>query len=136
MPYSKRIVLHFPQRLVDRPIMSRLVRDYDLDFNILKAFVSPEEEGHLVLEIIGKKENLSQGLKFLQELGIKTQPLSKDIKRNEKKCTHCGVCIPLCPTGALFYEPKTYRVIFDESKCIACELCIKPCPPRAMEVHF
>ena len=49
---SKRIVLHFPKRLVDRPIVSRLVKDYNLDFNILKAFFTSEgEEGLMVLEI-------------------------------------------------------------------------------------
>jgi len=51
MNVSKRIVLHFPKRMVDRPIVSRLVKDYDLDFNILKALVTPEEEGLLVLEL-------------------------------------------------------------------------------------
>ena len=41
MAISKRIVLHFPKRLVDRPIVSRLVKDYNLDFNILKALITP-----------------------------------------------------------------------------------------------
>jgi len=43
MNVSKRIVLHFPKRLVDRPIVSRLVKDYDLEFKILKALVTTEE---------------------------------------------------------------------------------------------
>ncbi|MBU4414418.1 MAG: 4Fe-4S binding protein, partial [Proteobacteria bacterium] len=64
------------------------------------------------------------------------QPLSKDIKRNEKKCTHCGACVPICPTEALVVDPKTRRVDFYSEKCIACELCINACPPRAMELHF
>ena len=33
MAVSKRIVLHFPKRLVDQPIVSRLVKDFELDFN-------------------------------------------------------------------------------------------------------
>ena len=52
MTVSKSIVLHFPSRLVDRPIVSRLVRDFNLDFNILKASVTPEEEGLLVLDVL------------------------------------------------------------------------------------
>ena len=56
MAVSKRIVLHFPRRLVDRPIVSRLVRDFNLDFNILKASVTPDEEGLLVLELPGDSE--------------------------------------------------------------------------------
>jgi len=34
---TRKVVLHFPQRLVDRAIVSRLVREHNLDFNILKA---------------------------------------------------------------------------------------------------
>ncbi len=37
MTVSKRIVLHFPQRITNRPIVSRLVKDYNFGFNILKA---------------------------------------------------------------------------------------------------
>jgi len=133
---SKRIVLHFPSKLVDRPIISNLVKDYALDFNILKASVTPNEEGILVLELSGKEEDFDKGIKYLKKVGVKVQPLSKDIKRNEERCTHCGVCVPLCPTNALIYDVKTHRVDFHDNKCIACEICIKACPVRAMRIHF
>ncbi len=45
MAVAKRIVLHFPKRLVDRPIVYHLIKDYNLEFNILKAQATPEEEG-------------------------------------------------------------------------------------------
>lgn len=133
---TKKIVLRFPQNLVDQPIICRLVKDYNLDFNILKASVTPEEEGLLVLELSGEEEKYQEGLKFLQKIGLKIQLLSQDITRNEERCTHCGACVTICPTQALKFDTKTREVIFDNSKCIACELCIKACPPRAMEVHF
>jgi ferredoxin len=133
---SKRIVLKFPHRLVDQPIIYRMVKDFDLQFNILKAYVTPDEEGLLVLELTGEDKNFEKALKFVESLGVKTQPLSKDIKRNEEKCTHCGACVPICPAGALVIDPDTRKVNFYGDKCIACELCIKACPPRAMELHF
>jgi len=133
---TKKVVLRFPQSLVDQPIICRLVKDFDLEFNILKASVTPEEEGLLVLELKGVEKKLQEGLKFLKKIGLKIQSLSQDITRNEEKCTHCGACVNICPTSALSFEPVTRRVNFDSSKCIACELCIKACPPRAMEVHF
>jgi ferredoxin len=133
---SKRIVLHFPQKLVDRPIVYRLVKDYNLEFNILKAYVTPEEEGLLVLEIRGKEENYKKGIQYLTETGVKIQPISQDITRNEKKCINCGVCVPICPTQALVLEPSTRKVSFHDDKCIACKLCIRACPYRAMEVKF
>ncbi len=136
MAISKRIVLRFPRRLVDRPIVSRLVKDFNLDFNILKASVTPEEEGLLVLELSGKREDYDKGIKYLTKSGVKIQSLSQDVTRNEERCTHCGACITICPTGAFELEPSTRRVNFDNEKCLACGICIKTCPPRAMELHF
>ena len=136
MTVSKRIVLHFPKRLVERPIVSRLVRDFDLDFNILKALVTPEEEGLLVLELSGEQEEYDKGIRYLTETGVKIQSLSQDVLRNEARCTHCGACITICPSGAFELDPVTKQVYFYDEKCVACGLCIKACPPRAMEVHF
>jgi len=136
MAVSKRIVLRFPRRLVDRPIVSRLVKDYDLDFNILKASVTPDEEGLLVLELSGKQDDYDKGIGYLTKTGVKIQSLSQDVTRNEERCTHCGACITVCPAGAFELEPVTRRVNFLNEKCLACGLCIKACPPRAMELHF
>ena len=133
---SKRIVLHFPHRQVDKPIVYHLVKDYNLKFNILKAYVTPQEEGLMVLELSGTKEDYAKGIKFLEDSGVKIQPLSQDVIRNEAKCTDCGVCVPICPTGALVVDSITRKVQFYDNKCIACELCVKVCPTRAMEVHF
>ena len=133
---SKKIVLHFPRQMGDQPIVYKLVKDYDLQFNILKASVTPDEEGLMVLELIGEKENFDKGIKYLESSGVKIQPLSRDIVRNEEKCTHCGVCVPICPTAALYTDEATRKVIFKHEKCIACELCVKICPPHAMDVHF
>ena len=132
----ERIVLKFPHRLVDQPIVYKMVKDYDLQFNILKAYVTPREEGLLVLELTGEDKKFNKAIAFAKSLGVSVQPLSKDIKRNETKCTHCGACVPICPTEALVIDPKTRKVEFYSEKCIACELCIKACPPRAMELDF
>ena len=133
---SRRIVLKFPHRLVEQPIIYRMVKDYDLEFNILKAYITPKEEGLLVLELTGEDKSFNEAISYVKKLGVSVQPLSKDIKRNEEKCTHCGACVPICPTEALVVDPKTRKVEFYSEKCIACELCIKACPPRAMELHF
>ncbi len=136
MVVSKRIVLRFPHRLVDRPIVYRLIKDYDLEFNILKALVTPEEEGLLVLELSGEQLDYDKGIKYLTKAGVKIQSLSQDFIRNEERCTHCGACVTICPTYAFDIDPITRQVKFYNEKCVACGLCIKACPPRAMEVHF
>ena len=133
---SKRIVLTFPHELLDQPIVYKLVKEFDLVFNILQAKITPKEEGLMVLELKGKKENYAEGIKYLTGLGVKIQPLSQDVTRDDAKCTHCGACISVCPTEALHIDKKSMKVIFDSDKCIACELCVRACPPRAMIVKF
>jgi ferredoxin len=133
---SKRIVLHFPKRLGDQPLVYKLVKDYNLEFNILKAYITPQEEGLMVMELRGSQHDFDLGIAYLEGCGVKIQPLSQDVIRNEAKCTDCGVCVPICPTGALQVDPATRKVIFYDDKCVACEACVKICPPRAMEVHF
>jgi len=133
---SRKIVLKFPQNLVDEPIVCGLVKGYDLEFNILKAHVTPKEEGRMVLEIRGKRDSFDKGIKYLKGVGVGVQPLSLDIIRDDVRCIHCGACTAVCPSGALALDRKTWMVNFRNEKCIACELCIKACPVRVMEVRF
>jgi len=136
MAVSKKIVLRFPKRIVERPIIYRLVKDYDLEVNILQASISPEKEGLLVLELKGDQKKYDNGVQYLMKTGVRIQSLSQDVTRNEERCTHCGACVTICPTGAFEVDPHTKIVNFLNEKCIACGLCIKGCPPRAMELHF
>ncbi len=133
---SRKIVLHFPSRLVDQPIVYRLIKEFDLSFNILKASVIPNEEGFVLVEISGEQDNYDRGIKYLTKTGVKIEALSQNVLRNEERCTHCGACVNVCPTGAFEVDNETRRVAFIDEKCIACGLCIKACPPRAMELHF
>lgn len=134
---SRKIVLTFPKEKIDKPIVYKLIKDFNIVFNILKASITPDQEGHMVLELTGDKAEVDKGIKCLKDQGVSIQPLSRDIKVNWDKCTHCTACVSICPTDALYIKDrKTMEVAFDPEKCIACELCIRPCPPRAIEVHF
>ena len=136
MAVSRKIVLHFPRRIVDRPIVSRLVRAYCLDFNILKAQFTPDEEGLMVLELTGEQKNYDEGISYLTKAGVRIQSLSQNVLRNEVRCTHCGACVTVCPSGVFGLDPQTREISFTGDKCVACGLCLKACPPRAMELHF
>ncbi|MBC8231685.1 4Fe-4S binding protein [bacterium] len=131
---SNRVVLHFPRDISNQPIIYRLVKEYDLMFNILQARIDPDEEGLLILELSGSRENYAEGIKYLQSQGVGFQLLSQDIFRNEDRCTHCGACTVMCPTEALSMNREEMTVEFDSTKCIACMLCMRMCPQRAIEV--
>lgn len=130
----KRIVLRFDASIADQPIIYRLVSDYGLVVNILKANVNPQKEGTMVMELTGKKHN--EGLEYLREQGVQVHTLTENIIRNEEKCTSCGACTAICPSGALYLERPSMQVHFNSDRCVVCHLCTKVCPVRAMEVHF
>ena len=136
MSISRKIVLRFPSNLVDQPIIYKLAKDFDLVFNILKASVTPKEEGLLVLELKGERETFDSGLGYLSGVGVLVEPLVQDVTRREDRCTHCGACVTICPVGAFKVEARSREIAFLETDCIACELCIRACPVRAMEVRL
>ncbi len=134
--YAKMIVLRFPREVVDKPIVTNLVRNYNLTFNILKATIFPRKEGLMVMELRGNKKDYDKGIEYLQRLGVKVDTIAQDVRRDEEICYQCGACTAVCPTGALEIERPSMRVVFNSDKCSACELCVKACPTRAMTVSF
>jgi len=136
MTVTRRVVLRFPRALLDKPIVYRLIKDYNLVFNILRANVTPKEQGLLVLEISGEEQDYERATKYLADLDVGVQFLDQDVIRNDDKCTHCGACTAVCPTGSLSLDRGTMQVIFDPALCVACERCIPACPTNAMEVRF
>ena len=100
MAISKRIVMHFSKKVVESPIVCRLAKDFDLEFNIIRASISPEEEGLLILELIGERAEYDRGIRFLVETGVKIESLDQNVIRNSERCTDCGACVTICPTGA------------------------------------
>lgn len=133
---KKRIILRFKRNTIDKPIVYRLVKDYDLIFNILRANILPRAESMMVMEIEGTEENFNKGIEYLRSLNIDTEPMEQDINRDETKCVHCGVCTSVCAPNALHIDRKTMKVQFDYERCVACELCVKVCPVRAMNEFF
>lgn len=133
---ARRVVFRYPPHLIDVPIVSRLAREFNLEFNVLRANITPDAEGLMVLGLEGTEQDLEQGLAWVEQHGVAVQPLEKDVVRADEKCTECGACLTICPTQALYRDPATQHIYFDPDKCIACELCVPACPPRAMQVSF
>jgi len=130
--YSKILILRFPRAEVRKPIVCSLARDYDLTFNILNATILPRKEGIMVLELSGIRKNFRNGVSYLKSQGVHVKNASQEIKRNNQKCTHCGACTAVCPTGALSVIRPDMHVEFNQKACSVCELCVTACPSRAM----
>ena len=133
---KKRIILRFKRRTIDKPIVYRLAKDFDLVYNILRANVSPRAESMMVMEIEGDEERFREGMEYLRGFDVSVEPIGQDISRNEERCVHCGLCASVCAPGALDIDRESMRVQFDYDRCVACELCVKVCPVKAMHVYF
>ncbi|MCR4400984.1 MAG: NIL domain-containing protein [Syntrophomonadaceae bacterium] len=132
-----RIVCFFTAAQSEQPIIYRLVKDYDLVLNILKADINPQKEGFLVVELTGLKKNYTQGIRYLRDLGVRVEPLSQTVVWQEEVCIQCGACASFCPTGALAIKDRRDMLVsFDNSKCVICGMCLDCCPTRAVKLHF
>lgn len=130
---QRKVYLHFSNQLVDKPVISTLVRKYDVDINILEARITPNEEGSMFIEASGTAENLDSAFGYLVSSGVTVSVKPRRLSWDEDICTSCGACIAQCLPRALDTDPETGKVEYDEEKCIACMLCIPACPYGAVE---
>ena len=134
--YARMLVLRFSKEIVDKPIITNLVRTYNLTFNMLKAQIYPHKEGIVVLELQGTRHDYEKGIQYLKDVGVVIESVAQGIRRDDERCYQCGACTAVCPTGALHIRRPAMEVLFESERCSACELCVKACPARAMIVTF
>ena len=114
--YTRIYILRFPKEIVDQPIICHLVRQFDVEFNILKATILPQHEGVMILELRGHRENIKKGLNYLKGLDVKAESIATSIHRDDGKCFQCGACTGICPTGALSLKRPEMAVIFEPER--------------------
>jgi L-aspartate semialdehyde sulfurtransferase ferredoxin len=129
---KKNIMLIFKHDIMYKPIIYRLACDFNMVFNILEAKILPKQEGRLILELQGTKEQIDRSIKYMLDEQVKVEILADRIKRDEKLCVQCGACTAVCRTDALSISRPGMEVLFNPEKCVACGLCKKACPVKAM----
>lgn len=130
----KVVYLTFPPETSGNPLVCDLAGVYKLRFSILKAQITPRQEGQMTIEISGQNAAFEEGLQYLKEHGVGVVPAAQRVSRDEAACIHCGVCTALCPTKALALDRETRLVTFDAETCSACGMCTKICPVKAMDI--
>ena len=133
---KKKFVLSFPEKSVTKPITYKLVKEFDLEFNILRAEITPEVEGKMLIELKGDDEMITGATRYLEGVGITIKEAAKDIIIDRESCVNCGECTSVCITRALSLDENTKKLQFNKDKCILCELCLDCCPVRAIRVNI
>ncbi len=88
-------------------------------------------KGHIESAFGGAIKNISMGLASrAQKQRMHADAHPRLIK---KKCTRCGVCAEVCPTGAAVL-PREADPTYDLKTCIGCSQCIALCPQMALKI--
>lgn len=134
---TKKWMLFFPKCECEKPIIYHLVQDHNLIVNVYRAKVTPEEEGYLVLDVTGTEKDIEKAMAFVKTFDVTVNTTGKGVTRDDEKCTHCGHCVPHCPTDALHIkDTATREVLYNEAHCIECLACIRVCPYAACASAF
>ena len=130
-----KLVLTFPPSKVEEPVTYHLIKDYDLMVNILRASIDPLQQGRMVVDLSGDKDQISRGLDYLRQCGVGVEPLTGEIRHRKELCTSCTACVPFCPTKALEVDRKSWLVSYDPEKCVVCHSCVEVCIYSAVEIY-
>lgn len=129
---SKNVLLIFNKKIMYKPLIYRLAKDFDVIFNVLEAKILPKLEGRLILELRGAENSVDSSIDYLIREGVVVETLVDRIVRDDDRCIHCGACTSVCRVDALSIDRDTMKVRFDHDKCVACGLCKIACPVGAM----
>ncbi len=134
---TRRILLGFPPGETEKPIVSHLVKDYDLEINIFRAKVTPEEHGYLVLDVSGSEDGIRRGMEWVRTCNVSVNESTVGVAWSAERCTHCGNCVPHCPTKALrIADQRSRTVSFSAGDCVECLACLTNCPYGACSSLF
>lgn len=67
----------FPQNLIREPIICQMAKKFDVVFNLRRAKVT-DTIGEIALELEGDPATLEKSLKWLDSIGVKVNPITKD----------------------------------------------------------
>ena len=76
---TQRLELVFPEKLIKKPIIYQLVKEYDVIPNIRRASVD-ETFGQIILELSGEEEALERAYDYLREIGVEIEFLDSFVE--------------------------------------------------------
>ena len=133
---KKRVTLTFPKQSVRMPITYRLAKDFNVAANIIRAQVTPNQVGTLVVELQGDIDQIGAAIEWMEELSVQVSARQGEIVIDGDLCVHCGLCTGVCPTESLTLHPETFELQFAQSACIVCEQCVPTCPVSAISTSL
>lgn len=129
---ARKLLLSYSVQKAKEPILTSVIKDTGLAFNILYAELGAGG-GEILLSIEAPDKDVNKAIELFKRRGVQVKEVKRAIQLDRDSCFDCGACLSLCPSGAL-YQTKDKSVELDEDKCVYCELCVPSCPVRALKL--
>lgn len=133
---KEKFYLSYSQTAVGEPLIYTIIKRFDVMVNILRAEVTPGQEGRLLLEFEGSEKSIGEAMIYLETQEVTCLPSSRAILWRQDDCVDCGACTGVCFSGALSLDPASARLTLDRELCIGCGLCVKACPFKLFSLAF
>ena len=125
-----KIILKFPQKIMQNPLLAEVVLETGVLINIDRAFVDPAI-AEIVIDVPDdKKEKVVDAFR---QRGVDVRELDTPLFFDEAECVQCGACVSVCPVE-VFKLNDDRTISIDLKQCILCRTCLTMCPQGALKV--
>lgn len=118
------------RRLIDAGSIDRLESLREVDGEKISAIMERERERSL--------DYLDNAIKGAVKACDEKKPVTC-VLSDEEKCTGCGACESVCPTGAVSmgYNRNGFAIpVIDAAKCVHCGKCLRTCPVQGKPLEL
>ena len=125
-----KIVLRFPQKIIQDPLLADVVLETGVRINIDRAFVDPSI-GEIVIDV--PDERVEEVAAAFRRRGTEVREMDTPIVFDEAECVQCGACVSVCPVEVFEYmEDRTISI--NLKRCVLCKTCVAMCPHGALKI--
>ncbi len=133
IPMEKKFKITYNESNVLGSVPYVLVKEFDLTPNVLKANISGDGSGFMIISVVGNGDVIDRAMKRVEEIGYIVCPMENHIHKDDEKCWSCGACVSVCPTKSIVVDDE-YHVIVNYDSCIACGSCVDACSVKALRL--
>ena len=124
-----KIVLKFPQEIMQGPLLADVVLETGVRINIDRALVDASV-GEIVIDV--PDERVEEVAEAFRRRGTEVHEMDTPIVLDEAECVQCGACVSVCHVEVFTYN-KDRTISIDLTRCVLCKTCMTMCPHGALK---
>jgi L-aspartate semialdehyde sulfurtransferase ferredoxin len=124
-----KIVLKFPQKIMQDPLLADVVLETGVRINIDRALVDGSI-GEIVIDV--PDERVEEVAEAFRRRGTEVREMDTPVLFDEAECVQCGACVSVCPVEVFKYN-KDKTISIDLQRCVLCKTCMTMCPHGALK---